>query len=242
MKKHQNSFNQHSSNIPCLICGNLSKLAGKAICQNCFAQYLDRNSWTGCARCGKLECVACETLSEFSGVDSLYRLDSCSAHLLVQAKDHNDLESRWVLEDLCAMHFRIRAHETVKKFSVSHIVISPLRQERVSNSSWHPGLILERSCRSLNVRVVSSTIAGIARQASLRARERIVHIPNAHLVFPNLSKLQKETVTAVLFVDDVLTTGGSALRTKNIFPQNFSEAPWHALTFFRSPQHEQIKI
>jgi predicted amidophosphoribosyltransferase len=222
----------------CLGCECRDFMSGKTLCQTCFSDFLQHQSWTGCARCGQLECANCNENREFISVTSLFRLDSYAAHLLIQAKDQNDLLAQKMLEDIGKFTLMKETSRIVKNERISHIVIAPLRRDRLLNSSWHPSVLLEKSCRRAGVQVIVPTIMGVERQSVFSAEERGLRQQRQRpeLVFPNSSKLQKEEVSGVLFVDDVLTTGGSAHRTRCILPENFSSAPWHVLTLFRSPR------
>jgi predicted amidophosphoribosyltransferase len=221
-----------------MACGNFSPAAGKTICKNCFSHFLDTRSFTGCARCGKLQCVACEELSDFHSVESLFRLDNSNAELLVRAKDHNDTESQWLLEDICLFATQKRVLESVKGKDLSHIVISPLRKKRLIESNWHPAHMLSKACEKMPARLLIPTIGGVERQAAFSAEERTRRAQKPILVYPSRRLLETEKVSGVLFLDDVLTTGGSALRTKKLLPKNFENEPWHILTIFRSPRHD----
>jgi predicted amidophosphoribosyltransferase len=182
--------------------------------------------------------VNCETLDAFDSVESLFRLDSKNAELLVRAKDYSDTESQWLFEDVCFFAVRKRILEIVKEKNISHIVISPLRKERLEESNWHPAHTLHKACAKASARVVTPTIGGIERQAAFSAEQRALREQKPTLVYPCVTSLKHELVKSVLFLDDVLTTGGSATRTKTILPGNFRSAPWHILTLFRSPRHE----
>jgi predicted amidophosphoribosyltransferase len=169
---------------------------------------------------------------------SLFRLDSHAAHLLIQAKDQNDILAQKMLEDLGKFSLIKEACRIVNNEGISHIVIAPLRRDRLLKSSWHPSVLLEKSCRATGAKVIVPTILGVERQSVFSAEERGLRHQRQRpqLVFPKKSILEKESVSGVLFVDDVLTTGGSAHRTKLILPDSFSSAPWHVLTLFRSPR------
>jgi predicted amidophosphoribosyltransferase len=183
--------------------------------------------------------VSCDALDTFISVNSLFRLDSKNAEFLVRAKDHNDSESRWLFDDICFFATQRRVREIIMQKSISHIVISPLRKERLVESNWHPAHTLRRACAKMPARIVTPTIGGIERQAAFSAEERALRTQKPTLVYPSHDALKNETVANVLFLDDVLTTGGSATRAREILPENFRNAPWHILTIFRSPRHEK---
>ncbi len=177
----------------------------------------------------------CEELSDFLSVTSLFRLDNNTAQLLLRAKDQNDAVSRWILESLVKVALHRRMKEIITSQKVSHIVISPIRKERVMNGGWHPAHLIEQVCKSFPQRVIVPTIDGVERQASFSAKERLVRQQNPRLIYPQKRSLDGECVDGVLFVDDVLTTGGSAQRARKVLPHTFIFADWHILTLFRAP-------
>lgn len=227
--------------VVCINCLSYSLSIGRTLCSSCFSRFLQNNSWTGCARCGRHECASCEILSEFSSVTSLFRLDAASARILVQAKDYADAVSQWMIEDISSIYFAKEVQSILSQNQISHIIIAPLRRERVIRGSWHPSFLLEKACVSSGAKIIIPTIRGAERQASFSATEREKRSQKQHpeLVYPTENILKRENVSGVLFVDDVITTGGSAQRARKILPTNFQNAPWHILTIFRSPRKFQ---
>jgi predicted amidophosphoribosyltransferase len=132
-----------------------------------------------------------------------------------------------------------RIEELLRQHEISHIILSPTRDKRLENGTWHPTHMLATCCKRFEARLISPTVKGVTRQAALSAQERLLESENPVLLYPAAKNLLKEVVTGVLFLDDVLTTGGSATRCRNLFTPNFTQPHWHILTIFRSPMNEK---
>jgi predicted amidophosphoribosyltransferase len=159
----------------------------------------------------------------------------------VQAKDYADSVSQWLIEDLSCVYLASEAKLIVAREQISHIIVAPLRRERVVRGGWHPSFLLEKACALSGAKIIVPTIRGVERQAvfSAIAREKRVAKQSPQLLYPHISNLCQENVTGVLFVDDVITTGGSAQRARQIMPENFQKVPWHILSIFRSPRKSE---
>lgn len=235
----------------CLLCQACCP-PGRYACLNCFVKILNHR-WQGCSRCGHSLCAGCGRLKEFKTVQSLFGLNSIWASLLLDAKDRNEIISQVLLRELFAAPLKREVLNLLRSHAIRTLVISPLRGNRLLTAQWHPALLFDHIAQQIvkmpefsHLKIYSPWSLNSTRQASISSAERIrnveTHEENEDLRgkedFVELydeESMQNNEINEALFLDDVLTSGESALHCKKSLQKSFLFTQWHILTLFRTP-------
>ena len=219
-------------------------------CHTCFLSVNSR-VFLGCCRCGKSTCAGlCDGLSVFSSVQSLLALDTHLAFLLVEAKDKQNPIAQKLFENLFGVAFEHRFKKVLNDHPISRVVIAPLRWGRVLQGGWHPAVFFEKRlmeiCRRQKVILEMPHPVFRRRQARLSAEIRDAHVDKLLSGQPLMERPSGLLDTHTLILDDVLTSGKSALelcchrraRTSAVSQNSVQHSVqhWHLLTLFRTPR------
>lgn len=213
--------------------------------------------WSGCTRCGVIACGgACKMLSEFSSVQSLYQYCGCHRNLLLRAKESQDPSAVAAFFSLYGSQARQRLSALIHRERVSLIVLPRVSVRRISSLHWHPADFWKQQIASLQESAANSfpsvhlpfpTLA--RKQALISSHKRRLRMGRTHdverkdagaEVLPDSREFPDEG-TSVLFLDDVLTSGGTLLREFNYLSKSCQTpvlrqpAKAHILTLFRTP-------
>lgn len=244
----------------CAICdfpiGNFAQYESE-VCFSCLREHAGR-VWSGCTRCGAVACGgACKMLGEFATVQSIYQYCGCHRNLLLRAKESQDPSAVAAFFSVYANQARQRLLKLVQRENVRLVVLPSVSVRRISSLHWHPAdfwrqqiaeLQAENSTCHLSVQMHPPTLT--RKQALISSHIRRLRIGRAliddDLKLPDVFVLHDELgpqypADSVLFLDDVLTSGGTLLRELSFFrnANNPSvlqrSAKAHILTLFRTP-------
>jgi predicted amidophosphoribosyltransferase len=198
----------------------------------------------GCARCGNLSCSGCEAISEFSQVKSLYLYQDLFANILIHSKENDNINTQKVFEELFFIPLKNSIINFISKEGIDCIVISPLRKERILKSSWHPNLFFEKVILHLmekefkekqELHIFYPHYTKPKRKQSLipsniRKEKTVIE---TELLYLNKFVYENKNI---LLLDDVLTSGESAILCRQLSAEKFPHAKWNLLTILRAPQ------
>ena len=135
------------------------------------------------------------------------------------------------------------------------VILSPLREERILESYWHTTIFFQRVLnfikekdveRIFNFKVfLPLALEKSHRQASIPSSERIhlFDFTQKRKIFLDKSFASEERCFfchKILFLDDVLTTGVTALKSKRALEDFFYCENWDLCTLFRTPRSEAV--
>lgn len=227
----------------CQICENKSEFS---ICLKCKGELL-KHRWLGCARCGRIACEGCSHLPSFSRVRSSFVLQSLFAKWLSTAKDANDDWAITTFEQTFLANFCETICRVVVTYDIDYLVLMPFRLNRLVTKPWHPNLALfDRFCSD---EILRRHLVGIF-MGTHSEDQKIAHVASAtrtenenqnafpYLVWDGPSVTKLNEARRVLIIDDVLTSGTSALRCqKSNLPFTISPSTdWLLHTIFRTPR------
>ena len=232
--------------MTCVFC--LTESASSC-CHFCLA-LIDDLRWTGCPRCGTNSCLGCNNLSEFSSVDSIYKLTEESNNLIMQAKDSMNQKAQYQLEVLAKLGLEKQLNQYGEK---PIFITSPLRKERLISTSWHPIFLFKDAIIEAYKKDFFSCF-NILSPIFLESRKKRTYLNAEERKDISQDKIEAEmnslfcyeaeilkTAKDIIFCDDVLTHGETA-KTVYLFIKKLcpSETRIHILTLFRSPQKQNI--
>lgn len=218
------------------------------LCLDCFC-LAQESRLSSCSRCGKKSCVGCNHLSLFQNVFSLYSYDKIFSYVLDLAKNKSNANVQELFFHLFFVSLKKFLIRILNEKKYDYIILSPLRRERVFLGSWHPNLfyesvfkkIMEDDCVHQHIKLISPHfIFNKKKQAILSAQKRFQiepHVKKNQIYIPKLT-LYDETINnqSVLLMDDVLTTGKTAILSKEMCESSFQNCSWDLLSLFRTSQ------
>ena len=243
-----------SSILNCYLC--ISKMNSQLgfLCEKCRVR-LNKLIWVNCARCGKDECYGCEQLNAFENVFSIMPYSSGIPEILVLAKDKNDYNAQLLFYNMFFDITKNYVKEILRKESYEYIVLPILRRERILNSYWHPLIFFEEIFQNIKMELINKQnninilrpmlINKSLRQAMIPSKKRLEYSmksKNQKVYFKRSEneKVDNDKVNKILLVDDVLTTGETAMRTKKMIEGSVNCEKWGLFTLFRSHQSSRV--
>lgn len=234
----------HSSR--CYLC--LAKTNQINLCLNCFC-LAQESRLSSCPRCGEKGCVGCNHLSLFQNVFSLYSYDKIFSYVLDLAKNKSNVNVQELFFHLFFVSLKKFLIRILNEKKYDYIILSPLRRERVFLGSWHPNLFYESVFKKIREDglvkhqiklIIPHFILNKKKQAILSTQKRFQieqHVKKNQIYIPKLT-LYDETINnqSVLLLDDVLTTGKTAILCKEMCESSFQNCSWDLLSLFRTSQ------
>ena len=231
----------------CYLCLQKTKFKDSLLCMNCYCQLQDYR-WISCARCGDSYCSGCHALSSFVGVHSLYMYKNTMADILVMSKENKNKSMQNVFNELFFVPFKNQLLEMIMKEKFDYIILSPLRRERIFSSSWHPNLFFDEVLDYLfKNELLTKQKPEILTPLYDKKKKKQSWIPTLKraelnknkdkqkLIFHNQSEIKLSENKNILFIDDVLTTGKTALLCQSLCEKYFLNCSWSLVTLFRAP-------
>jgi len=193
----------------------------------------------------------CDHLPQFTQVNALYTLNTSNAHLLVEAKGYNSAPARMILQQMLLFPLYQHVLQWVSEHFVTHVILASIRRQRALQGLWHPILLWEQVVEGLKTHRGSGQPKVVhffhqGTKQALLAKDKRKLMP--HFKTDDTVRLRKQMIEdllkcpddkkpCVLFLDDILTTGQTALgvyrAVEEVFRQTRAEA--HLCTIFRSP-------
>jgi hypothetical protein len=197
-------------------------------------------------------------LGEFSSVQSIYQYCGCHRNLLLRAKESQDPSAVGAFFSVYGVQARQRLLALIYRERVSLIVLPRVSVRRISSLNWHPADFWKQQIASLealapgclpSVHMVFPTFerkqafisSDVRRLRIGRSRPRGIESHFAGVdISPDLQRPANDG-SSVLFLDDVLTSGGTLLREFDSLTTSGRMAALqqpvkaHILTLFRTP-------
>jgi len=239
----------------CYLCLSNDNLYSDFICNICFHN-LTKLKWMYCTRCGNDLCYGCDQLNEFKNINSLFSYSSGIPEILVLAKDKNDYNAKLLFKDMFFEITKKYLTEIIKKRNYNYIVFPTLRKERVLNSSWHPIIFFESIFKTIQKEQKEENfkfeflrpllLRKSLKQALIPSSKRSTYISNIKnqklfLDKNKINKMKENNNCKILMLDDVLTTGKTAVLIKKMLEENIQGLEWDLFTLFRSIQKASLK-
>ncbi|KAB8027760.1 hypothetical protein [Fluviispira multicolorata] len=241
----------------CYLCKKKVKNSIKILCESCFS-IAQKRECLFCMRCGKMNCLGCEDLFEFSRVMSFYKYCPEFSKILVLAKDNNDCNAQKLFYELFYNPIKNFLQNYIFENKIEYVVLSPLRKERILNSGWHTNIFFQHILESITENLKNKNfliyiyyphILGSSKKNAIKSKlERRYNYSN--LIEQKISwhcangnkKLIWDNNKNLLLLDDVLTTGRTARQLINSIQQVNNNNLWSLFTIFRSPQKEDENL
>ncbi len=223
------------------------------VCESCLIN-LEQLKCYFCLHCGKKNCLGCKKLSEFNSLHSLYCYSSGLAEILLLAKEQNNIVYRKLFYDLFFTSCEKYLAELFLKEKYQHVILPILKKERILYSSWHPAeffydiftnILMSLDAKNKkNILLQPRFIKKLKKQSLIPKENRIEnHIDlllGKKIVDPGFLKNTESYVgKKILLLDDVLTTGQTAIMMKKSLEIFFINSDWHFFSLLRSPQKEE---
>lgn len=199
----------------------------------------------GCSRCGqKQQHFSCHHLKEFSSCTSLLAFKAPLSDEFVRAKYEKTFIAEIFFEE-CFREWIVSSLKTeIQKHQISLLICSPVRFIRFFSLKWHPLFsllpFLKKNFPTVDIVCPYKwSISAHSQQSSQERHRQVKHasIRRQRLLFsPQEKKLLFNDHKNILFFDDVLTSGLSALKTRISCPEELQRVNWHLFTLFRAPQ------
>lgn len=234
----------------CYLCMSKINFRFDFLCENCYIR-LKTLYWINCARCGIEGCYGCEHLNEFENVFSIMSYSSGIPEILVLAKDRNDYNAQLLFYNMFFVIVKNYLKEFLSKKSYDYIVLPALRRERVLNSNWHPLVFFDDVLKRIKMESINKQnnfnilrpilLKKSLKQAMIPPKKRFYYskyFKEQKIFFQRLKneKTKSSNLHRILIIDDVLTTGETALNTKKLVENRINCEKWELLTLFRSYQ------
>ena len=228
--------------------------------------------WTGCSRCGVMSCGgSCGHLGVFSSVQSLFHYSGFHRELLLRAKD---IQEPTAIDAFARIYGDVVHSALVRLIRSEHIslvVLPRLSLRRVISLNWHPSdfwtsqlqFFANTACGD-SLFSYSMRLPHVGRRrahlgSATRRRKAVLKseaLNNSGFEkFDFNSTAESSRHTNILFVDDVLTSGGTMLDELDFVRSELLENPSpmdslrrktpndslpakfnaHILTLFRTP-------
>lgn len=229
----------------CYLCLQKTKYNDALLCTNCYC-LLQNYQWLTCARCGNRNCAGCNALSDFSKVTSLYSYKDTLAHILILAKEDNNISAQKVFNELFFVPVKNHLLKILSQENYHFIIIAPLRKDRIFHGAWHPNIFYDEVLQYIYRHELTECIkpqilfphysSKKKKQSLLPIERRKTKNLNLELIYNNV-EFKEESDSKVLLLDDVLTTGESSLLCKSLSSKIFPLAKeWDLFTILRAPQ------
>lgn len=232
----------------CYLCLDQIEQSNVNVCLNCFC-LAQESKLSICSRCGKIDCAGCNDLPMFRNVFSLYSYHKMFSCVLDLSKNKSNVNAQEVFFHLFFVSVRKSLIKILNEKRYDYVILSPLRKERIFSGSWHPNFfyksvfqyMIENKCIDDHIKLISPHfILNKKKQAILSSKERLKiqsHVKKNQIYIPKLT-LYDETINnqSVLLLDDVLTTGKTAILSKEMCQSSFQNCSWDLLSLFRTSQ------
>ncbi|MES2614041.1 MAG: phosphoribosyltransferase [Bdellovibrionota bacterium] len=237
-------------NSRCYLCLQETKYKDALLCTNCYCKIQDYQ-FLACARCGNLSCSGCDELIEFTKVTSLYLYKDTLAHILILAKEDNNINAQKLFTELFFVPVKNSILKLMQSKNYAFIVLSPLRKDRIFHGAWHPNVFYDEVLNYIyeyelpeiqKPQILYPHYSHKKKKQSLipvAKREKQQKDTNFELIYPKIIQLpqyEKEEEKKVLLLDDVLTSGETSLLCKRLSQYQISPAVWDLFTIFRAPR------
>lgn len=237
----------------CFICFRTKYNLNGFACESCLSK-LDNLRFYSCIRCGLDNCLGCQKLIEFKKVFTLYIYSNGIPELLLLAKESNNAFYINLFNNLFYLECKNFLSNLTINYKYNYIILPVLKQERILNSSWHPtnlfydifteifAEIKEFRFDTNNIVLLPSQFTKKLKKQSLVPKKNRDHnykdfeLKNIYFDLKLLKNFDSKISNKILILDDVLTSGQTALMMQKYFSNFFPSTEWHFFSLFRSPQ------
>jgi predicted amidophosphoribosyltransferase len=231
----------------CYLCLKRTTHKSSILCNSCFC-FTQNYQCIACAHCGFSNCAGCKSLNDFDNVTSCYNYQNPLAQIFSLAKDENNKNMQMLFNELFFVPVKNKISSIIKNDNYSHIILSPLRKERILKSSWHTNIFFESVLDYIFTNEIKEKKPLILypyytknkiKQSLLSNYERHINSDKINIKFNenlNIKSELCEKYNQVLFIDDVLTTGQTAIQSKRQIEKIIPNKNWNLFSIFRSLQ------
>lgn len=213
------SLAELESTANCEWCSGRRSSCDGPLCLFCLKLFASQR-WTGCCRCGRLACGgACIELPIFASVQALFSYCGHHRELLLRAKDIQDPQAIFCFNAVYSKLVDRALRQTIERENIGVVVLPRLGLRRLVNLHWHPADFWKQSLQRIsaekNLQIIMRPPHFGPRRALLSSARRRLDVTRRAQVDSQTAKsvsLPAMQLPAILFVDDVLTSGGTLIR------------------------------
>lgn len=207
----------------CLMCQEKST---DFICWHCLFALKAHYMNILCSRCGKNHSSSCDALFQIQEVYAPFLYSNWVSDLIVAAKHEGRPQAILLFRSVLFPHILETLFRFIEEHKPQRFIMAPFRKERVFLGKWHPLWDVEKALRQKYPFITFLHLYTERKgpHAQIKSKERKVFYEDF---------LLNESGMRTLFVDDILTTGSTALE---IFSQLNDCSSRFIFCMFRSPQ------
>ncbi|MBX9703824.1 MAG: hypothetical protein K2X39_06690 [Silvanigrellaceae bacterium] len=192
-------------------------------------------------------------MKEFSAIHSLFTLGYGFEELILSAKNSDHACAQEILSDIIYYYLESPLTSFLFQHKICSIFFSPLSKQRIEKSSWHLNEVFKHAIEKIIFRnsgfkdlqifdchqPFSSNLKQSSIKSSLRLKKTLDSYYNSVTntkctIYFSIYDLNKKPLSGnILFLDDVLTSGETALRF--YYDLNKKNLNWYLFSLFRTP-------
>lgn len=234
----------------CFLCFQTNYKNKEIICEKCYEK-LEQLRCFFCLHCGKKECLGCGKLSIFKTLHSLYAYTGGLSEIVVLAKEENSYVYKKLFYALFFQTCKNYLRNLIQKENFQYVILPIMKKERILNSYWHPAMFFSEIILSIfhDLSLDESKIILLHPWFSKKLEKQALIPRMSRSKMSNLQltkdiqindKIISRTIYSgnrkILLLDDILTSGQTALLMKKSLERYFFDCEWHFFSILRSPQ------
>lgn len=203
----------------------------------------------GCARCSKWSCQGfCGQMKEWTSVECIWTYNNWISQKLVEAKHTQNPVTIAQLTLVCFEEYQFRLERRLNQEKCITVVLPICKIRKQTMGFWHPTFWILRAIEAWETkhklkvsRLTPMTFNWDESNVSLKKTDSTYwEGQKSESLIRWKQNLTDFEPSALLFVDDVLTSGRSAARLQQNLPHSLRHVPQHMLVMFRAPPKEPL--